>query len=113
MTSCNAVLVLCVLAASLTGGAASVAAADPTPGEPAPREPEPDPQQAPEPDPEPEPEPAPPPVLVPVGNCDPAAGCASGVIAPTTGVTPRALPTRYPFWVLQLNLCNSGVARCY
>jgi hypothetical protein len=23
------------------------------------------------------------------------------------------LPSRYPFWVLQLNLCNSGLAGCY
>jgi hypothetical protein len=25
----------------------------------------------------------------------------------------HALPTHYPFWVLQLNLCNSGLAGCY
>jgi hypothetical protein len=31
---------------------------------------------------------------------------------PTAPVT-NALPSRYPFWVLQLNLCNSGVAGCY
>jgi endonuclease/exonuclease/phosphatase family metal-dependent hydrolase len=24
-----------------------------------------------------------------------------------------ALPAHYPFWVLQLNLCNSGIAKCY
>jgi hypothetical protein len=27
--------------------------------------------------------------------------------------TTNALPARYPFWVLQLNLCNSGIAGCY
>jgi hypothetical protein len=26
---------------------------------------------------------------------------------------PRAIPSGYPFWVLQLNLCNSGLASCY
>jgi endonuclease/exonuclease/phosphatase family metal-dependent hydrolase len=25
----------------------------------------------------------------------------------------NALPTHYPFWVLQMNLCNSGIASCY
>lgn len=31
------------------------------------------------------------------------------------GLAPRAssLPLHYPFWVLQLNLCNSGIASCY
>jgi hypothetical protein len=31
------------------------------------------------------------------------------------GLAPVAssLPTHYPFWVLQLNLCNSGLAGCY
>ena len=24
-----------------------------------------------------------------------------------------SLPTHYPFWVLQMNLCNSGLAGCY
>lgn len=28
------------------------------------------------------------------------------------GINP-ALPSRYPFWALQLNLCNSGFAGCY
>jgi hypothetical protein len=32
----------------------------------------------------------------------------AGVIATTS-----SLPTHYPFWVLQLNLCNSGIASCY
>jgi endonuclease/exonuclease/phosphatase family metal-dependent hydrolase len=27
--------------------------------------------------------------------------------------TAAALPTHYPFWVLQMNLCNSGLAKCY
>ena len=31
----------------------------------------------------------------------------------TAGVESNALPSRYPFWVLQLNLCNSGFAGCY
>jgi len=29
------------------------------------------------------------------------------------GAVASSLPTRYPFWVLQLNLCNSGLAGCY
>jgi hypothetical protein len=45
----------------------------------------------------------------------------SGVITPDVdtkldvglAAAASALPTRYPFWVLQLNLCNSGLAGCY
>jgi hypothetical protein len=41
----------------------------------------------------------------------------TGVIAPVAEadavIRPEALPSRYPFWVLQLNLCNSGFAGCY
>lgn len=41
----------------------------------------------------------------------------TGVIAPTADadaiVRPDALPSRYPFWILQMNLCNSGLATCY
>jgi len=45
---------------------------------------------------------------------DPATGCAqSGVIAPSIVAAPTALPTHYPFWLLQMNLCNSGLAKCY
>jgi hypothetical protein len=29
------------------------------------------------------------------------------------GAIATSLPSRYPFWVLQLNLCNSGFAGCY
>lgn len=29
------------------------------------------------------------------------------------GAIARSLPTHYPFWVLQMNLCNSGLAGCY
>jgi hypothetical protein len=36
----------------------------------------------------------------------------SKVFAGLTAVT-RSLPTHYPFWVLQMNLCNSGIASCY
>lgn len=112
MTSCKAVLVLCVLAVSFAAGCAESAGPEvPAPGEVPPVETPPD-EMAPEPDPELEPEPAPPPVIVPVGACDAAAGCASGVIAPTTAVS-EVLPGHYPFWALQLNLCNSGVAKCY
>jgi hypothetical protein len=32
--------------------------------------------------------------------------------APTDSVA-GVLPARYPFWILQLNLCNSGLAGCY
>ncbi len=28
-------------------------------------------------------------------------------------VRPDALPSKYPLWVLQMNLCNSGIASCY
>jgi len=31
----------------------------------------------------------------------------------TVVAAPSALPTHYPFWVLQMNLCNSGIASCY
>jgi hypothetical protein len=45
----------------------------------------------------------------------------SGAIAPDVDgkiqaavvATTSSLPTHYPFWVLQLNLCNSGLAGCY
>jgi hypothetical protein len=30
-----------------------------------------------------------------------------------SAVTANSLPTHYPLWVLQLNLCNSGIAKCY
>jgi hypothetical protein len=59
----------------------------------------------------------------PVADCSDREGpCVqTGVITPDTdakleaGVAPRAaaLPTHYPFWVLQMNLCNSGLASCY
>jgi hypothetical protein len=29
------------------------------------------------------------------------------------GAIASSLPTHYPFWVLQMNLCNSGLAGCY
>jgi hypothetical protein len=38
---------------------------------------------------------------------------ADGGAAASTGAAASSLPTRYPFWVLQLNLCNSGLAGCY
>lgn len=42
------------------------------------------------------------------------APCAvSGMSSPTEEIGIRDLPPRYPFWALQLNLCNSGVAGCY
>ncbi len=61
------------------------------------------------------PAPGPAPVVIADDDCaDPSTGCAqSGVIAPTTPVATTALPARYPFWVLQLNLCNSGIAKCF
>lgn len=41
----------------------------------------------------------------------------SGMIEATTAADavarPELLPSKYPFWVLQLNLCNSGLAKCY
>lgn len=47
----------------------------------------------------------------------------SGVITPDVdskieagvglAVAANSLPTHYPFWVLQMNLCNSGLAGCY
>jgi hypothetical protein len=45
----------------------------------------------------------------------------SGVITPDVDgkleaglvAVASSLPTHYPFWVLQLNLCNSGLAGCY
>jgi hypothetical protein len=44
----------------------------------------------------------------------------SGVITPDVATriaapaaAPNSLPTHYPFWVLQMNLCNSGLASCY
>lgn len=44
----------------------------------------------------------------------------TGVITPDVDTKLEAglaaagsLPTHYPFWVLQLNLCNSGLAGCY
>jgi endonuclease/exonuclease/phosphatase family metal-dependent hydrolase len=48
----------------------------------------------------------------------PGACVASGVVtspgeAALAGPIAGALPSRYPFWVLQLNLCNSGLASCY
>jgi endonuclease/exonuclease/phosphatase family metal-dependent hydrolase len=53
-------------------------------------------------------------------DCDDDAGTCvrSGVTvgepdAAEKGGVLGALPSRYPFWTLQLNLCNSGVASCY
>lgn len=38
----------------------------------------------------------------------------SRAVAPTRpAVRPAALPPDYPFWNLQLNLCNSGIAGCF
>jgi hypothetical protein len=38
----------------------------------------------------------------------------SGVIAPGDAIAhPAALPAKYSFWLLQMNLCNSGFASCY
>lgn len=40
----------------------------------------------------------------------------TGMIAPSADadtIVRDALPSHYPFWILQLNLCNSGVAKCY
>lgn len=42
----------------------------------------------------------------------------TGMLAPTADADAivrdtSALPSRYPFWILQMNLCNSGVAKCY
>ena len=91
MSSCKAVLVACAVAAagptsSLLSGCAESGSAAPLP------------------------EPA------ACGDADGA--CAqTGVIAPSSDadaiVRPDALPTHYPFWVLQMNLCNSGIAGCY
>ena len=46
--------------------------------------------------------------------------CVSSGVVVSAAAGPAALgelagvlPTHYPFWVLQLNLCNSGVASCY
>ncbi|HWO25410.1 MAG TPA: hypothetical protein VNO30_42005 [Kofleriaceae bacterium] len=53
-------------------------------------------------------------------DCEGGAGpCVkSGVVVSEPGAAAQgdvasALPARYPFWVLQLNLCNSGFAGCY
>jgi hypothetical protein len=53
-------------------------------------------------------------------DCEAGAGSCvrTGVVvsdpeAAEQGVVAGALPSRYPFWVLQLNLCNSGFASCY
>jgi hypothetical protein len=105
MTSSKAI-VACVVLLSFAGCAESVSEPD-DPGDPA------------EPDvPVVELQPAPAPVITPLapddGCTDPATGCAqSGVIAPTAVAAPSALPVHYPFWVLQMNLCNSGLAKCY
>jgi endonuclease/exonuclease/phosphatase family metal-dependent hydrolase len=50
----------------------------------------------------------------PVDCRDDAGGCeSSGVTVLGPDPEPGALPSRYPFWTLQLNLCNSGFAGCY
>jgi hypothetical protein len=53
-------------------------------------------------------------------DCEEGAGSCvrTGVVAGDPGAAQSrdvagALPSRYPFWVLQLNLCNSGFAGCY
>jgi endonuclease/exonuclease/phosphatase family metal-dependent hydrolase len=42
-----------------------------------------------------------------------AAVVAVGAMAGPARGAPTALPGGYPFWTLQMNLCNSGVASCY
>jgi hypothetical protein len=37
----------------------------------------------------------------------------SGPVGPNALAGPNALPAGYPFWELQMNLCNSGFASCY
>jgi hypothetical protein len=50
-------------------------------------------------------------------DCTDGACVQTGVLAPTAGadgaIKPDALPARYPLWILQMNLCNSGLASCY
>ena len=119
MTSSKAVIVACVAALAFAGCAASDSAPD-EPGidEPAPADPTPAPSED---DVPPEASgPAVPdsgPVIPSDDACSDPSGCAqSGTIAPTAATNPSrpsALPGRYPFWVLQMNLCNSGIAKCY
>ena len=53
------------------------------------------------------------PAVVSSGS-DRAAAIVTGQQAPSTsGSRPAVLPPDYPFWNLQLNLCNSGYASCY
>jgi hypothetical protein len=42
-----------------------------------------------------------------------AAPDTEGKIEAALTAATSSLPTHYPFWVLQLNLCNSGIAGCY
>ena len=42
-----------------------------------------------------------------------AAPDVDGKIEAGLAAIASSLPTHYPFWVLQLNLCNSGLAGCY
>ncbi len=55
-------------------------------------------------------------------TCDQGSGICSGARQSPTSPTspgravhrvPTALPSGYPFWALQMNLCNSGLASCY
>ncbi|HEX4421491.1 MAG TPA: hypothetical protein VH165_26430 [Kofleriaceae bacterium] len=90
MTSSKAVFVACVLAA---GAAMSSLLTGCTEGEPSSD-----------------------PSSVAQGCGDGGACVQTGVIAPAAGAAaalPDALPSRYPFWILQMNLCNSGFASCY
>jgi hypothetical protein len=41
------------------------------------------------------------------------AGSVAARPVPGAAVVPAALPSGYPLWTLQLNLCNSGIAGCY
>jgi len=119
MTSSKAVIVACVAALVLAACAESGPISpepgagpgidEPVPAEPAPEEPTPEASGPAVPDSGP--------VIPSDDACSDPAGCAQhGVIEPTTPADPSqpsALPGRYPFWVLQLNLCNSGIAKCY
>jgi hypothetical protein len=39
--------------------------------------------------------------------------CVTTVVYPPTAAGTQLLPSRYAFWMLQMNLCNSGLASCY
>lgn len=50
----------------------------------------------------------------PAASAAPDPTVSKGFAAPRqAAVSPATLPSGYPMWVLQLNLCNSGLAGCY